>query len=381
MGVGPLATYALSALSPFVIAEFGLTRTQFGMLATLSFVISASLSVASGSLIDRVGGRRVLVLLFVTGGSALLAVTVAPTYAWLLVAMAATGFSQSLSNPVTNQVIAVLVPPGRRGLLMGIKQSGVQIGQFLAGATLPAAAAVVGWRAATSGSVLLAVVGVVLVLAVVPKRRPTAPAAAGDADVGRDALPHGVWWLTGYTLLMGAALQATNVYLPLYAFEEVGLSAVLAGATTGVMGAVGLVARIGWGRIAEYARSTRGPLLFLALAAITAVACLAAAGAGVPWLLWVGIAIHAATVMASNVVVMMAVVGLVPSEQVGRASGILALGMYVGFAAGPVSFGGLADITGNYAIGWGVLAGVYFVAAGLIGVWSRRSMAEPATSG
>lgn len=381
MGVGPLALYALSALSPFVIAELGLTRTQFGALATLSFVVSASLSVASGTLIDRVGGRRVLLLLFLTAGGALGAVTAAPSYAWLLVAVAATGFSQSLSNPVTNQVVAVLVAPGRRGLLMGIKQSGVQMAQFLAGATLPVAASVVGWRAATSGSVLLAVVGIALVLAIVPPRAPVGdPEHEARVETGRGALPPGVWWLTGYTLLMGASLQATNVYLPLYAFEEIGLSAVVAGATTGVMGAVGVAARIGWGRIAERVTSTRGPLVFLALAATTAVVSLGLASAGVPVLLWLGIGIHSSTVMAANVVVMMALVGLVPPGHVGRASGILAVGMYVGFAAGPVSFGWLADTTGSYTIGWGVLAAIYLVGAGLIIIWSRGSAARPATA-
>lgn len=376
MAVGPLALYALSALSPYVIAELQLTRTQFGALATLSFVISACLSVASGVLIDRVGGRRVLLLLFVTGGAALIAVTVAPTYPWLLVAVAATGFAGALSNPVTNQVVAVLIRPGRRGLLMGIKQSGVQVGQFLTGLTLPAAAAIVGWRAATSASVVLVLVGIVLVVMVVPRQRSGARSTHYTPTAPRDSLPRGVWWLTAYTLLMGAALQATNVYLPLYAYEEVGLTPVIAGATTGVMGGVGLVSRIGWGRITEHVTSSRGALAFLALAATTGVVLLATAAAGPPALLWIGITIHAGTVMAANVVVMMAVVGLVPSRQVGRASGILAVGMYIGFAAGPVSFGGLADASGSYMVGWIVLAGVYLTAAGLIAAWARNPAAE-----
>lgn len=377
MGVGPLALYALSALSPYVIAELHLTRTQFGGLATLSFVISACLSVASGVLIDRVGGRRVLLLLFLTGGAALIAVTVAPTYPWLLVAVAATGVAGALSNPVTNQVVAALIRPGRRGLLMGIKQSGVQLGQFLTGLTLPAAAAIVGWRTATSTSVVLAVVGIVLVLMIVPRQR-SAVGAHYQQAADRNSLPRGVWWLTAYTLLMGAALQATNVYLPLYAYEEVGLTPVIAGATTGVMGGVGLVARVGWGRTTEYVTSSRGTLTFLALAATTGVVCLAVAAEGLPVLLWVGVTIHAGTVMAANVVVMMAVVGLVPVSQVGRASGILAVGMYIGFAAGPVSFGALADASGTYMPGWIVLAGVYLLAAGLILAWARQSGTEPA---
>ena len=59
---------------------------------------------------------------------------------------AVVGIGQTLANPATNKMIAHEVPPGRRGLITGIKQSGVQAGAFVAGVAFPAAAVAVGWR-------------------------------------------------------------------------------------------------------------------------------------------------------------------------------------------------------------------------------------------
>lgn len=372
MGIGPLAIYALTALSPQITVELSLSRTQLGSLATASFLVAASTSVAGGHLIDRIGAWRVLLVLFATSGIALLAVGIAPDYAWLLVAVAVSGFAQSLSNPVTNQMVASLVAPGRRGTLMGTKQSGVQMSQFVAGATLPAAAALVGWRTATSASVVLAVIGVWLLVVLVPRGGPV-PHVEAERDVaGRAPLPPAVWWLTGYIFLMGWGLQATNVHLPLYAFDRIGVGAVVAGATTGVMGAVGLVARIGWGRAAERATAPHRSLTFLALASVAGILALHLASTAWAAFLWVGVVLHGGAALASNVVVMLAALREVSARQVARATGVIAVGMYLGFAIGPITLGGIVDRTDSYATGWSLLAVLYLAAATLIVAWGRR---------
>ncbi|MFC7511968.1 hypothetical protein ACFQV4_23160 [Streptomyces thermocarboxydus] len=54
----------------------------------------------------------VLAVLFTGAGLALLGVAAAPSYGWLLVAVALSGATQALSNPVTNQLIAAHVSQG-----------------------------------------------------------------------------------------------------------------------------------------------------------------------------------------------------------------------------------------------------------------------------
>ncbi len=370
MGIGPLVIYALSALAPAITQDLGISRTQLGALATASFLVTASLSVVSGGAIDRFPPRRVLVTLFLLGGASLAGIGLSPGYAALLIAVVLAGLTQALSNPVTNQAIATQLPAGQRGLTMGVKQSGVQLCQFIAGTSLPLLAVALGWRGATLTMPTVALVGLVLVLLVL-REPPTVdgPSPRGRRD--RRPLPAGVWWLAAYSVLIGAGLQATNVYVPLYAFEAVGLSAVLAGATTGVLGGVGVVSRMGWGRFAERVATAHRPLAVLAVGGMLAATLLNLAHA-VPVLVWVGVVVHALTALAANVVTMMAVVRNVELPELGRASGVLALGLYLGFGIGPVAFGAVTDWTGTYAVGWTALTVVYLVAVVLTGVWARQ---------
>lgn len=370
MGVGPMALYALTALSPIITVELGLGRTGFGSLATMAFAIAAGCSTFGGRFIDRAGPRVVLLALFAGSGAALLLVAAAPNYSWLLVAVSLSGAAQSLSNPITNRLIATRLLPGQRGLAMGIKQSGVQLMQFVAGATLPAAALMLGWRRALGLTAILAVIGLAFANATVrrvPRTDRTVPSVAA-----KEPLPTVVWWLTAYLLLVGAGLQATNVYVPLYSFEALGLSSTAAGATAAVMGGVGLAARFGYGRIAERLQQPRGFLFVLAALAGIGTFILMIPALRVPSLVWVGAAIHGLTALASNVVAMMAVVMLVPTRQVGAASGVMAMGMYIGFGLGPVVFGMLTDSTGQYLAGWMFVLALYGLATLVTFLWTRR---------
>src|SRR5699024_3615435 len=67
-------------------------------------------------------------------------------YWFLAIACILGGLCQSLANPVTNNILASRVSKGRRGLIMGLKQSGVPLSQFIAGLLLPAMATMTNWR-------------------------------------------------------------------------------------------------------------------------------------------------------------------------------------------------------------------------------------------
>jgi MFS family permease len=167
-------------------------------------------------------------------------------------------------------------------------------------------------------------------------------------------------------MLSGTALQASNVYLPLYGYEELGLPVVTAGSVAGVVGGMGLATRIAWGYVSGRVGSPRWPLVGLALAAAAGTSGFYLAGrlSSVP-VLWTGALVFGATGVAINVVLMVAVLRLAPQRAIGRASGILAFGMYLGFVIGPISFGGLIDVTGSYGSGWLAAAAAYVAAAAL----------------
>lgn len=361
MAAGPLTVFAVSALSPVITSDLGLSRLQFGLLATASFAAATPAAFVSGRLVDRCRPRRALLMLFAGSAAALLLASAAPNYAWLVAAMATAGVAMSMSNPVTNQIIAIGVPCGARGGMMGLKQSGVQLGQLAAGVSVPALAIRFGWRPALASLLVVVLIGVVSCWRFIPDAGRTSVSVAGSTH--RPASPPAVWTLLTYTFLTGAALQATNAYLPLFAFESLSFTPSAAGLTLGVIGATGLVGRIFWGRLTDRSSRPDRVLLWMSLSgAASAGMLLSTSGGGPVWIIWAAAALCGSTVVAANVVVMTLLLRLVQPAAVGSASGLLAVGLYAGFTAGPAGFGVLADLVG-YSGAWGAAGAAYLCGA------------------
>ena len=89
-----------------------------------------------------------MLIAFAIAAATLVGMALAPAYPVMLLAAGLAGLALATGNPVTNKLVAVHLPPGSRGLVMGGKQAGVQVGAFLAGALLAPLAAQAGWRAA-----------------------------------------------------------------------------------------------------------------------------------------------------------------------------------------------------------------------------------------
>lgn len=372
MGIGPLLIYSLTAAGPLVISDLDLTRAQFGSFATVAFMAAAASSGLFGRLIDRYSERATMIVLFIGSAVALLVAAVAQTYLIVIVAVAISGSVQALSNPVTNRLISAYAEPKAHGLLMGVKQAGVQMAQFTAGIAVPGIALVMGWRGALTASIVIAAAGLLLALRYLPQPHGH---AKHDEDLPRSgATPRAIWWLTAYALLTGAALQAANVYLPLYGYERVHLSVAAAGLTAAVVGGIGLIARIAWGRLADRLGSPRIPLIILPLVACVGTMCIyLAEAAQTATLLWLGATIFGATGIAANVVLMVAVLQGSPAHLIGKVSGLLATGLYLGFALGPISFGALVDATQSYGIGWVTISAAYAAAPILVLAGRRRT--------
>lgn len=387
MAIGPLPLFAIMALGPLVIPDLALSRTAFGSVTTIAFVVGLAGSLLAGRLVDRVGARRVALGMVGMSSAAIIVISGAQSFVWLVGAATLGGMAQAASNPTTNVLVTTEVPPSLRGTLMGVKQSGVQMGQFLAGATLPTLAVLVGWRVSALAALVLTATVLVLLLATASQAAPTASASPDPgADRGR---PHATapgsapesgrtgspWWLLAYTFLVAVVEQAVNAYVPLYAFEDVGLSAAAAGSAVGVIGVIGVAARIGVGWASG--RFAAPETLLLAVAAAGSGAMLAVAASAVlgPALLWLGVATYAATALAANVLVMTTLLHTVKQGRMGRASGIVQMAMFGGFATGPIAFGALVDLTASFVVGWLVVAGVFAAAAVLAVIGRTRTRA------
>jgi MFS family permease len=126
-----LIRMALSALLPPIMAEFGLTYTQAGLLSAAVFYAYTSMQLPAGALGDRLGRRRMVIAGVLLSAGASVFTGLAGTLALLFAARLATGFSQGFLFSNDRVIIAATTPPGRMALGQGISFSGPGLGTTL----------------------------------------------------------------------------------------------------------------------------------------------------------------------------------------------------------------------------------------------------------
>lgn len=390
VAAGPIMLYGLSATSDSIIAELGISEAHFGLLATTCFGAAAIGNATLGRLADRHSDLSLMAFIFVLATLALVLVAVPDGFWMLLLAAALSGIAQSFPNGVTNRILLERVPDTKRIGWVGIKQSGVQVSQLVASLAFPVLALGIGWRGAALAVAIIPLILLAMTwyslrttpLLTAPKTStdtPTeeadlnsdtaetdTPAEATDPDPAptptRPARHPGmVWALALFGLINGIGVQATNVYIPLFAVREMGFSLVLGGATAALAGIIGVIARVTWAR--RMAKGASGPRLLLVLALIAlagAVLFLIADAAGAGLLVWVAVAFHGISALGVSVVLMAALMRAIPASSMVSASGMVTAGMFFGFALGPLLMGIIVGSPGGFVLGW-ITVGITYV--------------------
>lgn len=383
MAASTLHMFATGVLAADIIDELGITRTQIGFVGSANTAVGALLAPSLGRLTDRMGARWSITILSIIGGIGL-GLLAAATGIWSLLASGAiSGLAQGWSNPATNASIATHVAPGDRGTVTGLKQSGVQVSTFLAGLTLPIAATTIGWREATAIYATLAL-GIAGLNHRRHPHRPTLTSTQVEAaehtettettdDASSSELSGPVYRVAAYALLLGLAGGSVFRFLPLFAEEEVGLSAEAAGLVVALNGLLAIGARVWWGRRTEAGYSAVQGLAIMAVGSAASSGLLLIAPQ-VNAAIWVFAVLAAFTAAAWNVVAMLSLIGSTPAALQGKATGIVMLGFLGGLSiAGPLT-GWSVDSTGSYTTAW-----VATIVVSLLGA-AVMSLALPTTS-
>ncbi len=372
MAAASFQQFALGSLAPWIIDDLALSRTGYGFGTGLLFAVAALVAPLVGRLVDRLGGRRTLLLLFLGASLSTGVLAGASSYALLLLATAIGGFSMAAGNPATNHLVVQHVRRGEQGLIMGVKQAGPQMAAMATGFFLPTGALIIGWRPVMGISALLMASGAALTLLLVPKHDGIATDLSIDPSPTEAAAEsRTVRWLATYGFLMGAGLAGLFAYLPLYAFERLGYSQDVAGRTLLLLGTAGLLAVIAWGRAAERRATASGPLALLAAGASLSVLLIELASRIIPELIWVGVVGLAITAMPWHVVGMLAIIRAVGRERAGRAAGLVLLPVYVGFMLSPIAIGYSVDRIGTYTVAWAGIALAFAASAVVAATWHR----------
>ena len=359
--------FVLAVLAKRLLDEFDINRFELGLIGSLNTAVGAVTAPFTGRVTDRFGPRQTTIIaqLIVAAGFAVMAL--ANSVLLLIVSSAILGIPQGWGNPTTNALIAERVEPGRRGVTTGIKQSGVQLGIFLAGISLPVLSDALGWRGA-----IWIYVGVFAGFALLPLALPAKPpqfsAAAMSAADTQDAIPYNtraVWLLALYAFLMGTVGGGISRFLALFAEEEVGLTNSTAGVIFALSGLVGMAARVMAGRLAEQRFAPLPMMAALAVVGGVVAGALTLTLTVGAWILWPIAVFFAIGHGAWNAVAMLAIIVGVAKADAGRASGTVMFGFLGGLAVGAPIAGLVIDETNSYQPVWIAGALLSFVAAAL----------------
>ena len=356
MGAATFLTSSLGILATFIIDDLAISRAELGVVLAVVNVAAATLSPVVGRITDRIGGKAAIVVLFGLAGAAFLLLGVAVGYVVLLVAAITGAVSNAFANPATNKLIAEDIPTGERGLITGIKQSGVQGGIFLGGLTVA-----IGWRGAYLIVAALPLVFALLSLWLVPA---TPASTSPRSQRQRSQLPAAIWWLAGYGFLAGFSGSVTYL-VPLFAEETLGLSPIAGGVAMSVIAVVAVAGRIVWSRFAERSTAYRGSLLTMAWLSLLSAALFFASGEIGAWLLWPATVAIALGSSSWNSVGMLAVMVEAGVAATGRASGVVLFGFLTGLGLGPPVFGAIVD--GTELVVAAPPGSVYFLVTGRSG--------------
>lgn len=258
----------LSPLLPLIRDTFGMSYAQSGF-AVSAFALSSGLANAPwGLFADRVGSRAVIVAGLVLMAGTSVALSLAGSYEWLLLALVVMGIVSGSYHAPAAALIARAYSPSVRGAVMGMHITGGHLSFF-------AAPLVAGILATTSGSwrtpyLWFAIAPIVcggLLWLVAPKlhERPE----PGDrfaafreiANVFRDVGP-----LVSLAMVFQLGLSALLAFLALYLVDARGISPVLAAAMFGVPQLVGVVGAPLGGALSD--RVGRKAVILTALAAV-----------------------------------------------------------------------------------------------------------------
>lgn len=375
--------YLWGPLAPFMVAELGVSKAQFGAVQSAFYVVGALMALPAGVLADRFDGRWLLLGCLLAMAVPLALLSRAGTLAAVTVLAGLCGLGNGAINQVGARGVLHWFPPRRRATAMGLRQTGNMLGAALAAVALPGLAQWLGWRTA-----------VLLVAAVAAIAALTSGGLYREAPIGADATPGKVRPKLGAVagqflrnrpfvrLLLLApfiayAQIAMTTFFVLFLTDRQQLPAALAGSLLGGALLAAAVGRVAWGVIADrlFARS-RGRCLALVMA-LTALAAAALAmlpaDAG-PWRAGMIGLLYGFCAMGWQGLLMVVIAESVGIALAGTAVGLLINVAWIGFVLGPVAFGALADGPG-YASAWVSVAVVAALCA--LALWRPAPVSSP----
>ena len=374
--VGTLHMVSVMAMAPVIQRDLSLSVTQVGLLVTAYYGAQTVGAFPAGGLVDRLGVGWSLVLAQVILIAGAISLSQANDFAAAFGSCAVMGLGYSLTNPASARGVLEWFPPERRATAMGIKQTGVSIGGVLAAGN-GALVTLLSWQ-----SILWIIAGVTAASALLSLRLAERPSWRAGGSF-RSVIAHlsevvrdrnlGLLFAAGGFYNMGQ--MNFFAYLTLFMREAAQASQPVAGLSLAIAQAASAVGRIGWGVVSDTVFRGKRKTLVVGLCGTAVILLAAMAAVGLWWGVAVGIALALAlglTIASFASLMQTLAVEAVAPRLAGSAMGYSLVGTALGGMVGPPLFGAVVDLTGNFANGWLLTAGLVLVGTFLLGFWFRE---------
>lgn len=347
-------------LIPHLHLEEGWPLVAGATLAAAPTIGTLATLVAWGALVDRLG-ERISLLTGLTVLVAGAAVTVIGARAGSTLALglgfALCGVAAASSNSASGRLVVGWFPAHRRGVAMGIRQTGLPLGVGVAALVVPAWVDTHGIESATWLCLGAAAIAAIVVGATVVD---PPGGSLGDPGAGRNPyrLDHRLARIHAASALLVVPQYVVWTFMLLWLIDHHGWSVAAAGALYGASQGLGAAGRIAVGWWSDRAGTRLGPIRTIAATAAVTMVALATLDAS-PVAVTVMVIATVVTV-ADNGLAFTAVAEIAGPRWAGRAFGIQNTGQYLTAAAVPPVAGLLIQHCGY---GWTFAAVALFAAA------------------
>ena len=357
-----MSTSAIPSLWKFIGPDFGLTDSKIAVYSLLVYCIGFFSSSAAGSVIIKFGPLRASQICLIAAALAMLIASFGEF--WLIIPAALLlGCGMGPTTPASSQILARFSKPSQAPLVFSIKQTGVPVGGFLAGAVLVPLAEAFSWQVALMASSCAALLAAIWMQRFRNRfddqRSPSRLISIKDIKSSFKAATAtpGLQKLAFSGFAFSGLQVAFMYYFIAFAVEEVKLEPIVAGRVYAAASIVAIVGRIFWGWIAGGRMDPRKLLIWLS---ITMFVSIAAVGMANPnWGIW-GLAAAAvafgATGISWNGVHLAEAARQAPSGQVPVVMGGIISCCFLGLIVLPALHGAVFVSLGIPGIGFTIIA-------------------------
>ena len=358
-----IPTFMIPVLYSPIIDEFGWSRTQVTLFATVKFTAGAAVGVVFGFLLDRLSIRKIVLASGVLSGMAMIAFLGIDS----LVKFYAVGLALGIGAIGIMVSMKVLVSRSfheRQGLAIGIALLGTSVGGAVIRAITPWLAASFGWRGAValmSGGIWLVALPLFFWIVRDEDQPDAAPQAANMVDMSAVLRNRSFWMLGLAVMLIGFVDQAMSQHFVLYLDKDIGLGLAVAAGAASIASLLSIGGKVGFGWLYDKL-SVRGVMMCYMLMAIAVLIAIPVEGT-----ILLGALVLTRGLAHGGAIVDIPVMckHCFGPKLLGRTIGLLTACVTVGFAAGPPIVGYLYDTQGTYRYAFMMLAAMA-VAAGLV---------------